>query len=243
MPEPARWGSSEYKHHEEAYRDRLGFNLVVTLLYLSVLAFWGFAVYKLFSGNFRAVFLSIGGSVLCLVLWYLLHNWALTHRPVASPSPRIANAPSGELADPVEQFNIGVKYFTGEGELQDYAEAAKWFRKAAEQGDIYAKTYLGGMYAQGLGVPKDDSKAAKWFHTAAEEGDPDAQLLLGGMYANRRGVPQDYVLAYMWFSLSAAGANENAAKARDAVAQDMTREQIAEAQGLAREWWEKHKKP
>jgi len=32
------------------------------------------------------------------------------------------------------QFNLGVMYFKGEGVLKNYKEAAKWYRKAAEQG-------------------------------------------------------------------------------------------------------------
>jgi hypothetical protein len=37
------------------------------------------------------------------------------------------------------QYNMGVMYRDGEGVSQDYAEAAKWFRKAAEQGDANAE--------------------------------------------------------------------------------------------------------
>lgn len=37
------------------------------------------------------------------------------------------------------QHNLGVMYFNGDGVRQDYAEALKWYRKAAEQG--YALTY------------------------------------------------------------------------------------------------------
>ena len=32
------------------------------------------------------------------------------------------------------QFDLGLKYDTGEGVRQDYAEAAKWYRKAKDQG-------------------------------------------------------------------------------------------------------------
>ena len=36
------------------------------------------------------------------------------------------------------QNHLGFMYYTGEGVAQDYQEAAKWFRKAAEQGDADA---------------------------------------------------------------------------------------------------------
>ena len=32
------------------------------------------------------------------------------------------------------QFNLGIMYDEGQGVPQDYAEALKWYRKAAEQG-------------------------------------------------------------------------------------------------------------
>ncbi len=44
-------------------------------------------------------------------------------------------------------------YYTGEGVLQDYTEAAGWYRKAADQGYMDAELYLGGMYYDGYGLP------------------------------------------------------------------------------------------
>jgi TPR repeat protein len=40
--------------------------------------------------------------------------------------------------------------------IQDYAEAANWYRKAAVQGDAFAQSNLGGIYADGHGVIQDD---------------------------------------------------------------------------------------
>lgn len=53
------------------------------------------------------------------------------------------------------------------------------------------------------------------------------QYNLGAVYASGAGVPQDYCEAVT---------QEWAAKLRDEIASLMTREQIAEAQRLAREW-------
>ena len=44
------------------------------------------------------------------------------------------------------------------------------------------------------------------------------------------------MLAYMWFNLAAAQGNEDAENDKDAMERQMTREQIAEAQRLSREW-------
>ena len=53
---------------------------------------------------------------------------------------------------------------------QDYAEAVKWIRKAAEQGDAEAQSHLGAMYAQGHGVQRDYIRAYTWFNLAAMAG-------------------------------------------------------------------------
>ena len=45
----------------------------------------------------------------------------------------------------------------------DYVEAAKWYRKAAEQGHVLAQTLLGKMYQQGVGVTQDYAESVKWF--------------------------------------------------------------------------------
>ena len=42
--------------------------------------------------------------------------------------------PSAEQGDALAQYNLGFMYSNGEGVPQDYAEAVKWYRMAAEQG-------------------------------------------------------------------------------------------------------------
>ena len=63
------------------------------------------------------------------------------------------------------------------------------------------------------------------------------------MYKNGHGVVQDYVTAHKWWNLAAAQGDEDARKKRDLVAQEMTPDQIAEAQRLAREWQAQHSQP
>jgi TPR repeat protein len=60
------------------------------------------------------------------------------------------------------------------------------------------------------------------------------------MYGTGQGVPEDYVLAYMWWNLAAAQGHEGAQSNKDILEERMTREQIAEAQRLSREWLEAH---
>ena len=50
------------------------------------------------------------------------------------------------------------------------------------------------------------------------------------------------ISSFLMWDRCTSGMRENAANLRDGVAKEMTREQIAEAQRLAREWAEKHRK-
>ena len=131
----------------------------------------------------------------------------------------------------------------GQGVPQDYAEAAKWYRKAAEQGDMDSQNRLAALYLAGDGVQQDYAEAARWYRKAADQGDIEAQNELGSLYGNGQGVPQDYVEAYRWFDIAAsrnAGndfeTHDNAVRNRDTVAAKMTPAQIAEAQKLAKAW-------
>lgn len=63
-----------------------------------------------------------------------------------------------------------------------------------------------------------------------------AYYQLGIKYAAGRGVDPDYVVAHKWFNLAALHGSDEAKCERAALAAEMTREQVAEAQRLAREW-------
>ena len=106
----------------------------------------------------------------------------------------------------------------------------------ARAGDASAQFKLGLMYSIGWGVPKDEKLAVEWYRKAADQGDADAQFNLGVMYDNGRGVPKDDVSAYTWLNIAAVSGHADAAKLRDIVGRGMTREQVAEAQKLSREY-------
>ncbi|MDX2103483.1 MAG: tetratricopeptide repeat protein [Alphaproteobacteria bacterium] len=46
------------------------------------------------------------------------------------------------------------------------AEAARWFRRAADRGDREAMLRLSALYATGRGVPQDADEAARWYARA-----------------------------------------------------------------------------
>ena len=75
---------------------------------------------------------------------------------------------------------------------------------------------------------------------AAQTGAPDALFELGMLYATGRDIDPDLVTAHKWFNLAAARGNEAARTYRVELAREMSVEQIAEAQKLAREWLQTH---
>jgi TPR repeat protein len=62
-------------------------------------------------------------------------------------------------------------YTKGQGVPQDYKEAVKWLRLAADQGESGAQFSLGLRYALGRGVPQDYVQAHMWYNLAAVGGD------------------------------------------------------------------------
>ena len=101
--------------------------------------------------------------------------------------------------DTQAQNNVGVMYKLGDGVTQDYKQAVKWYRKAAEQGFAEAQYNLGEMYA----VNQDYKQALKWLTKAAEQGIAHAQNNLGLMYREGQGVTQDYKQAVKWYRKAA----------------------------------------
>ena len=63
----------------------------------------------------------------------------------------------------------------GNGFPRDMAQAAAWYTKAAEQGDVGAQGTLGVLYSMGQGVPHDDVEAYFWFDLAASVKGPSQQ--------------------------------------------------------------------
>jgi TPR repeat protein len=66
-------------------------------------------------------------------------------------------------------------YNSGLGVPPDYAEAVKWFRKAAMQGDVAAQKNLAAKYGNGQGVPQNYAEAYVWSSIAVLSGNERAK--------------------------------------------------------------------
>ena len=90
---------------------------------------------------------------------------------------------------------------------KDYAEAVRWYRRAAEQGDADAQYNLGLKYLDGEGVPQDYARAYGWLNLAASR-----------------------------FPASEQDRRDEAVEMRDQAASLLTPAGLARAQRWAREW-------
>jgi len=102
-------------------------------------------------------------------------------------------------AGPAEDYKRGNEFYGAD----NYREAAKLYRKAANQGHARAQLSLGLAYQRGLGVPQDYAAALKWYRKAADQGYVYAQFHLGYIYDEGNGVPQDYREAAKWYRKAA----------------------------------------
>jgi len=121
-------------------------------------------------------------------------------------------------------YNLGARYFNGEGVPQDDAEAVRLFRLAADQGDPTGQANLGNMYKLGRGVSQDNVEAHRWYDLAIARAADETRTLstnLGDGVAERMNAERTRTLFTTY---------------RDDLAERMTTEQIAEAQRRARQW-------
>lgn len=88
-----------------------------------------------------------------------------------------------ELEDPakggdaVAQANLGAIYYYGLGVAADFGLAAKWYRAAAQQGNIDGELGMAVLYATGKGVPPSFPIAHMWLSVAAESMPPSPDRL------------------------------------------------------------------
>lgn len=75
--------------------------------------------------------------------------------------------PMAENGDPKAQNFVGEIYEKGLGVAPDYARAAQWYQKAAEQDYNAAQVNLGQLYERGLGVEYSKEQALAWYRKSA----------------------------------------------------------------------------
>jgi TPR repeat protein len=73
---------------------------------------------------------------------------------------------AAEQGHALAQHGLGFMFLEGECVDQNGAEAAKWFRRAADQGLAGSLTTLAMMYEEGKGVERDLDEAKRLYALA-----------------------------------------------------------------------------
>jgi uncharacterized protein len=112
---------------------------------------------------------------------------------------------SAELGYVPAQVGMGKMYLEKQlnGPVPNYADADRWLRLAATQGDPEAQFWLGTGYEQGFFGGIDYFESLKWLRKSAAQGLPDAQFCLGQMYEEGNGVPDSDEMAASWYRKAA----------------------------------------
>jgi TPR repeat protein len=104
---------------------------------------------------------------------------------------------------PAGSFDLGLRYYRGEGMPQDHREAARLFRLAADQGHAQAHCCTALCYYRGEGVQQNLETAARWYRLAADQGQADAQANLALCYSRGDSLIQNLETAARWYRIAA----------------------------------------
>ena len=75
------------------------------------------------------------------------------------------------------QFSLGMFYL----EQEQYTDAFRYLKKAADQGLDEAQYLVACMYANGQGVEQNHEEAMAWMEEAADNGNEEAEEALAQM--------------------------------------------------------------
>lgn len=170
--------------------------------------------------NLRRVKTSIAMPVFVLLTMALCHQSRAQNaspakdNPAPQQKPRLSapdwsQSPLDEVqaaaagGDMFAAFYLGRLYETGTLVSHDYAQAAKYYRIAAEKGHAAAQNNMGFLFERGYGVNRDFGEAEKWFRRAADQGLALGEANLGWMYYSGRGLERDRDRAEFWFRRAA----------------------------------------
>jgi TPR repeat protein len=148
------------------------------------------------------------------------------------------------------QYRLGNVYRDGNrSEAQNFVEAMKWYRMAADQKYAPAEYEVGRMYANGMGMPENEKEAARWYRMAADGGYKWAQIHLGEIYmhflAEQFGVQRDFVEADFWLTLGTASEDFHSdfIRDRDDAESNLKPAEIESVKRRVNEWHATHPVP
>lgn len=106
---------------------------------------------------------------------------------------RIAALTQLASKDPKAAFDLGLRYFRGDGIKRDSYQAIRWMREAGDRGNQQAQLALGRFYLMGLEeMGPDPQEAEKWLLLASGSGNHEATKLLAEAQAAKKTEHEKY---------------------------------------------------
>ncbi len=107
-----------------------------------------------------------------------------TPEPIKIPEPEpMKPEPTQKKEDPEliknREYELGMKYYHGDGVKADEKQAVSHFQTAAALGHAGAQYMLAHCCLGGIGIEKNEAKAVEWYQKSAEQGSADAYFDLG----------------------------------------------------------------
>jgi TPR repeat protein len=111
--------------------------------------------------------------------------------------------PLAQSGDAETEYRIARMIHYDQLEGED-AEAARWYRMAADRGHAAAQNNLGLLHEQGRGVEADPAAAVAWYRRAAEQNLVAAQVNLARCYDQGIGLAENPEAAAEWYARAAS---------------------------------------
>jgi TPR repeat protein len=118
--------------------------------------------------------------------------------------PRISNCqPTKGALDGLVNYGLCLCLRNGDGLPRNSAEAAKFFKFAADQADAFSQAKYGLRLKNGDGVERDMAEGARYVEMAADEGFSQGENEYGLCLKLGEEVPRDLVLGAKYFKMVA----------------------------------------
>ena len=118
----------------------------------------------------------------------------------SEPGDPVAEQRAAELTelakqDPRAAWDLGLRYFRGDGVRKDSYQALQWMRDAGERGIVPAQLAVGRFYLMGLEeMGSDPAEAETWLSMAASKGNKEAKKLLKEVQVAKKSEQAKYQL-------------------------------------------------
>lgn len=140
----------------------------------------------------------------------------------------------------VAKFMLGYAYYLGFVYEQNYDQAFKLIKSAAENNSNLdeAQIVLADMYIKGTGTVQNYMKGIASYRSAVNQGNSEAFMKLADIYAKGKITPQNLIMAHSLYNVASVMEEPGAAEKRDEIGKKLKLEMLLQAQANAQNFKE-----